>query len=137
VWAAANAGLKSITLDTDTTVHMLYGRQMGARKGYHPKNKGKKSYQPILTFIAETHEYIWEELRHGDRPDEKQIARHLQSVIVALPKGVREHLRPGRLRFLLLRGCASLPKALTATTPAEHKSPERKILSRRPERDLI
>jgi hypothetical protein len=37
-------------------VHTLYGRQMGARKGYNPENKGKKSYQPILTFIAETHE---------------------------------------------------------------------------------
>jgi hypothetical protein len=58
VWAAAHVGLKSITLDTDTTVHTLYGRQMGARKGYNPKNKGKKSYQPILTFIAETHEYV-------------------------------------------------------------------------------
>jgi hypothetical protein len=58
VWAAAHVGLTSITLDTDTTVHTLYGRQVGARKGYNPKNKGKKSYQPILTFIAETHEYV-------------------------------------------------------------------------------
>jgi hypothetical protein len=31
---------------------------MGGRKGYNPKNKGKKSYQPILTFIAETHELM-------------------------------------------------------------------------------
>ena len=85
VWAAANIGLKSITLDTDTTVHTLYGRQMGARKGYNPKNKGKKSYQPMLTFIAETHEYVWGELRNGDRPDGKQIARHLHSVFAALP----------------------------------------------------
>jgi len=54
VWEAANVQLPSITLDTDTTVHTLYGRQMGARKSYNPKNKGKKSYQPILTFIAET-----------------------------------------------------------------------------------
>jgi hypothetical protein len=90
VWAAANVGLKSITLDTDTTVHTLYGRQMGARKGYNPKNKGKKSYQPILTFIAETHEYISGELRSGDRPDGKQIARHLQRVIAALPKYVEK-----------------------------------------------
>jgi hypothetical protein len=29
---------------------------MGARKGYNPKNKGKKSFQPILTFLAETKE---------------------------------------------------------------------------------
>ena len=90
VWAAANVGLKSITLDTDTTVHTLYGRQMGARKGYNPKNKGKKSYQPILTFLAETHEYVWGELRNGDRPDGKQIARHLHSVIAALPQGIEQ-----------------------------------------------
>jgi hypothetical protein len=31
---------------------------MGGRKGYNPKNKGKKSYQPMLTFIAETREYV-------------------------------------------------------------------------------
>ena len=54
VWEAANLQLPAITVDTDTTVHTLYGNQMGARKSYNPKNKGKKSYQPILTFIAET-----------------------------------------------------------------------------------
>ena len=92
VWAAAHVGLKSITLDTDTTVHTLYGRQMGARKSYNPKNKGKKSYQPMLTFIAETHEYVWGELRNGDRPDGKQIARHLQNV-AALPYASRTSSR--------------------------------------------
>jgi hypothetical protein len=85
VWEAANVRLTSITLDTDTTVHMLYGRQMGGRKSYNPKNKGKKSYQPILTFLAETREYIWGELRNGDRPTRQQIARHLESVFGALP----------------------------------------------------
>src|SRR5213594_483931 len=49
VWQAANIRLQTVTLDTDTTVHTLYGNQMGARKSYKPKNKGKKSYQPILT----------------------------------------------------------------------------------------
>src|SRR5207302_1876545 len=34
VWEAANVRLPSITLDTDTTVHTLYGRQMGARKSW-------------------------------------------------------------------------------------------------------
>jgi len=76
--------LSSITLDTDTTVHTLYGQQMGARKSYNPKNKGKKSYQPILTFMAETREYMGAELRNGDRPDGKQIARHLAAVFAAL-----------------------------------------------------
>src|SRR5437016_10670749 len=58
-WEAANIRLRTVTLETDTTVHTLYGNQMGARKSYNPKNKGKKSYQPILTFIAETREYEW------------------------------------------------------------------------------
>jgi Transposase DDE domain group 1 len=43
VWEAANVQLDTVTLDTDTTVHTLYGRQMGGRKSYNPKNKGKKS----------------------------------------------------------------------------------------------
>jgi hypothetical protein len=45
VWEAAHVELKSITMDTDTTVHTLFGNQMGGRKSYNPKNKGKKSYQ--------------------------------------------------------------------------------------------
>src|SRR6202051_364712 len=65
VWEAANVGLTAVVLDTDTTVHTLFGNQMGARKSYNPKNKGKKSFQPILTFLAETKEYIAGEL-HND-----------------------------------------------------------------------
>jgi len=89
VWAAANVRLTSLTLDTDTTVHTVYGKQMGARKSYNPKNKGKKSFQPILTFIAETREYVWGELRNGDRPDGKQIARHLEGACASLPPCVK------------------------------------------------
>ena len=88
VWSAANIQLKSVTLDTDTTVHTLYGSQMGGRKSYNPKNKGKKSFQPILTFIAETREYVTGELRNGDRPTGKQIARHIEEAVRALTGGV-------------------------------------------------
>jgi len=88
VWQAANVKLKAVTLDTDTTVHTLFGQQMGGRRSYNPKNKGKKSYQPILTFLAETREYVGGELRNGDRPTGKQIARHLEAVFEALPEGV-------------------------------------------------
>jgi len=88
VWEAAHVGLKEITLDTDTTVQTVYGRQMGARKGYNPQHRGKKSYQPILTFLAETREYVSGELRKGDRPTGKQIAAHLDSVFAALPESV-------------------------------------------------
>jgi Transposase DDE domain group 1 len=89
VWEAAHVRLAAVTLDTDTTVHTLFGNQMGGRKAYNPTNKGKKSYQPILTFVAETREYISGELRNGDRPTGAQIARHLQSVFAALPPQVQ------------------------------------------------
>jgi hypothetical protein len=90
LWEAANVKLEVVTIDTDTTVHTLYGQQMGGRKSYNPKNKGKKSYQPMLTFIAETREYVWGELRNGDRPSGKQIRDHLRNVRAALPPGVKQ-----------------------------------------------
>ena len=80
--------LKTITIDTDTTVHTLYGKQMGGRKSYNPKNKGKRSYQPILTFLAETREFVSGQLRNGDRPTGKQIADHLAAVFAAIPQTV-------------------------------------------------
>jgi len=89
VWEAAQVQLATVTLDTDTTVHTVFGKQMGGRKSYNPKNKGKRSYQPILTFLAETREYIGGELRNGDRPTGAQIARHLKSVCAALPPQVK------------------------------------------------
>jgi hypothetical protein len=90
VWEAANVKLEVVTIDTDTTVHTLYGKQMGGRKSYNPKNKGKRSYQPMLTFMAETREYVWGELRNGDRPSGQQISDHLRSVGAALPPGVKQ-----------------------------------------------
>jgi hypothetical protein len=94
LWEAANVKLEAVTLDTDTTVHTLYGRQMGGRKSYNPKNKGKKSYQPdpegTPTFIAETREYIWGELHNGDRPTGKQIGDHIRSACAALPPSVKQ-----------------------------------------------
>jgi hypothetical protein len=74
VWEAANVKLEVVTIDTDTTVHPLYGKPMGGRKSYNPKNEGKRSYQPILTFLAETREYGWGELRNGDRPNGSRSA---------------------------------------------------------------
>ena len=89
VWAAANVQLTQVTLDTDTTVHTLYGQQMGGRKEYNPKKRGKKSYQPFLTFIAETREYVAGGVRSGYRPTGKEIARHLEQVFSGLPACVR------------------------------------------------
>ena len=95
VWEAAHVRLNSITLDTDTTVHTLYGRQMGGRKSYNPKNKGKKSYQPILTFLADTREYVWggvTQRRSTDGPADRTPSAKCVRRSAAL-RG--EDLRPG------------------------------------------
>src|ERR1700730_15239906 len=89
VWQAAGVQLAAVTLDTDTTRHTLFRNQKGGRKSHNPKNKGKKGYQPILTFLAETREYVSSELRNGDRPTGAQIARHLERVLAALPPQVK------------------------------------------------
>ncbi|MHB1745265.1 MAG: transposase [Acidobacteriaceae bacterium] len=90
VWAAAHVQMDTIMIDTDTTVHTLFGKQMGGRKGYNPKHKGKKSYQPILSFIAETREYAAGALRTGDRPDGREIAAHLDAVAEGLSSTVKQ-----------------------------------------------
>ncbi len=90
VWAAANVCLAVATLDTDTTVHTLYGKQMGGRKSYNPQHKGKKSYQPILTFLAETREYLAGGLRNGDRPTGAEVAEHLRQAFRTLPGCVKQ-----------------------------------------------
>jgi hypothetical protein len=90
VWAAAHVRFRQITLDTDTTVHTVYGEQMGGRISYAPKKKGARSYQPIFTFLAETGEYICGELHNGDRPSGPLIAAHLRSVLASVQDGARE-----------------------------------------------
>jgi len=85
---AANVKLKVVTAETGTAVHTRYGRQMGRRKSYNPKNRDKRSYQPMPTFPAETLEHLWGELCNSDRPGRKQIPDHLCSVSQALPAGV-------------------------------------------------
>jgi hypothetical protein len=73
-------------------VHTIYGKQMGGRRSYNPKNKGKKSYQPMLSFIAETREYVWGGLRNGDRPTGQQIRDHIEHAVGALPDSVKQVL---------------------------------------------
>ena len=42
VWEAAHVQLKSVTLDNDTTVHTLFGQQMGGAQGLQPALPGEE-----------------------------------------------------------------------------------------------
>jgi hypothetical protein len=102
VWEAAPVELTEVRLDTDTTVHALCGNQMGGRKGYHPNNKGKKSCQPIRTFLAETKEYVGGALRTGDRPAGREIAAHFPKRGRGSAAGGERRLGASRCGLLLL-----------------------------------
>jgi hypothetical protein len=80
VWQGANVGLERVHVDTDTTVETVYGDQELATVGYNPKHRGKKSYQPIVSAIAETGELLCGRQRSGDTISGEEVARHLDDV---------------------------------------------------------
>lgn len=56
----------TLLFDLDAVVLTLYGRQQGARLGYNPKKKGRRSYHPLLCFEAHGQEFWHGSLRPGD-----------------------------------------------------------------------
>jgi hypothetical protein len=81
-------------LDMDSSVHTVYGHQEGARKGFNPQ-RGKKSYHPLLAFLAGTRECILSWLRPGDAYTANNAVGFLQQVFAVLPS---------RITSLLVRG---------------------------------
>lgn len=88
VWEAGNVGLRRIHIDTDTTVETVYGNQENSCVGYNPRHRGKKSYQPVISTIAETGEFICGRQRSGDTISGEEIAEHLDQVFTHLPPKV-------------------------------------------------
>jgi hypothetical protein len=86
VWQGANVGLRRVHVDTDTTVETVYGNQENATVGYNPKNRGKKSYQPIVSAIAETGELLCGRQRSGDTISGEEVAEHLDDVFLHIQR---------------------------------------------------
>jgi hypothetical protein len=122
VWEAAHVALEEVTLDTDTTVQTVYGKHMGARKGYNPKRRGKKSYQPILTFIGETREYVCGELRKGVTISGKQIAAHLETAFRLLAGRVKRLYARADCGFYCLEAVQTYEKYKCCFVIAAQKS---------------
>jgi hypothetical protein len=56
----------SLTFHLDSVVLTLWGKQQGARLGYNPKARGRRSYHPILCFEDHGQEFWHGSLRPGD-----------------------------------------------------------------------
>ena len=90
VWEAGQLRLERVHVDTDSTVNTVYGEQMGGRKAYNPGKKGKKSVQPLLSFVAETGECLRGKLHNGYTPTGEQMAEHITAALRSVPASVSE-----------------------------------------------
>jgi len=84
----------SITLDLDSHVSPVYGRQQRAGRGYNPKKKGRRSYHPLFCFIGETRDYLAGLLRSGKHHTSYQVIPFLKGILKKLPA----HIQKIRLR---------------------------------------
>lgn len=85
-WLVGNVVPDAITIDTDTTVNTVYGDQEEACLGYNPKNPGKRSYMPVMSFIAETGECLSGYNRSGAKMSGKEVAEHIRKFPAILPR---------------------------------------------------
>ncbi len=97
LWAQCGIAHRRVHVSADTTVETIYGDQQGGRKGYNPKNRGKKGYRPVLAFIDETREYVHGKLRKGETLSGEEAAE--------LIKGIKQQL-PGCVERVLFRADA-------------------------------
>ena len=80
----------SMTLDFDTTVLTVYGKQEGSAIGYNPKKRGRPSYLPFLCFDGATGD-CWEATYHpGDKHPGGVFQLIFERAFAKIPKYVRE-----------------------------------------------
>jgi len=113
VWAAAHVGLKSITLDTDTTVHTLYGRQMGARKSYKPEKQRQEKLSAHSHFYGRNPRVRFgENCAMATGPMESRSRAICTVSSRPLPQMRRDDLSRGRMpAFIVGRAVAAYEKS--------------------------
>ena len=82
-------GYEQITLDFDSHVKTVYGKQQRARKGYNPKKPGRKSFHPLFCFIGETRDFLWGRFRPGNRYSGQGARSFLKECLKMLPEGIK------------------------------------------------
>jgi len=85
-----------LELHLDSVVLTVYGQQQGARKGYNPRKKGRRSYHPILCFEGHGQEFWHGSLRPGDAATNTGARFMVQRCLEKVPS----HIARSRIRFL-------------------------------------
>lgn len=79
---------KSLTLDADSTVKTVYGKQEGAAKGYNSEKKGALSYHPLLCFCSEMKLVLNSWFRTGSAYTANGICDFVKQMAASLPAAV-------------------------------------------------
>lgn len=85
----------SLIFDLDSTVLIVYGRQEGARVGYNPKKRGRRSYHPLLCFEAGFHEFWHGSLCPGNAGASTGAVPFLKVCLAKVPSSIPRR----RIRF--------------------------------------
>ena len=78
----------SLTFDLDSVVLVIYGHAEGARGGYNPKKRGRRSYHPLLCFEAHQQEFWHGSLRPGNTVAATGAVPFLRVCLAKVPPGI-------------------------------------------------
>ena len=78
----------TLIFDLDAVVVTVYGQQQGARVGYNPRRKGRRSYHPLLYFEAHRHEFWHGSLRPGDASANTGAVHFVRRCLAKVPATV-------------------------------------------------
>jgi hypothetical protein len=80
-WFFQNLNINYFTLDIDSTIMTRYGEQEGAKKGYNPQKRGRKSHHPIIAFVNDVRMVANFWLRSGDSSSGNNFVAFLQDTM--------------------------------------------------------
>lgn len=86
----------SLVFHLDSVVLTLYGKHQGARRGYNPKCRGRRSYHPILCFEGHGQEFWHGSLRPGDAGSNTGARHFVKRCLDKVPPSMAKT----RIRFL-------------------------------------
>jgi hypothetical protein len=80
-WIFQNLNIDYITVDIDSSVMTRFGDQEGAKKGYNPTKKGRKSHHPLIAFVNDVKMVANFWLRSGDTNSASNFVSFLESTL--------------------------------------------------------
>lgn len=78
----------ALTFDLDSVVLTVYGEQQGARLGYNPKKRGRRSYHPLLCFESQRQEFWHGSFRPGNVAAKTGAVQFMERCVAKVPSTI-------------------------------------------------